>query len=72
MTGDVNTYIMCQSVSLLSVYLLCVYLVVRVILNQSASKSHAIFAKPTAHLTPCCIKHIAKFFWYYGTKTRQV
>ena len=48
---------MCQSISLLSVYLLCVYLFVGVILNQSASKIHAIFLKPAAHLTHCCMWH---------------
>ena len=36
---------MCQFISLLSVYLLCVYLLVGVILNQSASKIHAILSK---------------------------
>ena len=48
---------MCQSISLLSVYLLCVYLFVGMILNQSASKIHAIFIKPAAHLMHCCKWH---------------
>ena len=48
---------MCESISLLSVYLLCVYLFVGVILNQSACKIHAIFVKPAAHLTHCCMWH---------------
>ena len=52
---------MCQSISLLSVYLLCVYLFVGVILNQSASKIHAIFLKPAAHLTHCCMWHDCTF-----------
>ena len=25
--------------------------------NQGASKSHAIFVKPTVNLTPCCIEY---------------
>ena len=48
------------------VYFLCM------ISDQSASKSHVIFVKPTANLTPCWTKHIASCFCYEGTKAQQV
>ena len=43
---------------------LCVSLLMCMISNQSASKSHVICVKITVNLTPCCIKHIASYFWY--------
>ena len=33
--------------------------------SQSASKSHVICVKPTVNVTPCCIKYIARCFWYF-------
>ena len=42
----------------------CVCMFMCVISNQFASNCRVFCVKPTVNLTPCCIKHIARCFWY--------
>ena len=69
-TGGVNIYIyifMYGCVSLLAPE--CVF--VCVISNLSTIKN-CIMCQTSVSVMPCCIKHAARSFCYYGTKARYV
>ena len=56
--------------SVLGVFV-CFCVCVCLISNQSTSKNHIMCQTPVI-LTPCCIKHTSRFFWYEDTKARHV